>query len=86
MLGSDGIMDVQTTQAIEGLGARMDRLEAEMTDGFAGVRAEIADLREDVRTGLESNWSRTQTLFESLRGDVQLLAGHVADLASRKSR
>ena len=89
-------MDVETTQAIEELGLRIDQLAAEVKGGFAdvrgemrrefmNVRAEVAVLREEVRTGLDSNWSRTQVLFESLRGDIQLLAGHVADLASRRS-
>jgi hypothetical protein len=122
-------MDLETTQAVEELGSRIDRLQADMKGGFAGLRAEmgagfadvrgelagmhgelagvrgelagvrgemrrevinvqaeIADLREDLRAGLESNWTRTQSLFESLRGDVQMLAGYIADLASRKPR
>jgi len=97
-------MDVETVQAVEALGSRIDRVETQMKDGFADVRAEfasvraemrdefmsvrteIAELRQEVRTGLESNWTRTQALFEDLRGDVQLLAGHVADLASRMPR
>jgi hypothetical protein len=61
-------------------------VRAEMRAESAKLRAEIVSLRQELRTGLESNWSRTQTLFECLRGDVQMLAGHVADLASRLPR
>jgi ATP/maltotriose-dependent transcriptional regulator MalT len=101
-------MDVETVQAVEALGSRIDRVETQMKDGFAdlrgemraefasvraemreeflSVRTEIAELRQEVRTGLESNWTRTQALFQDLQGDVRLLAGHVADLASRIPR
>lgn len=61
-------------------------LREEMRTESAKLRAEIASLRDDLHADLESNWTRAQTLFESLRGDVQMLAGHVADLASRMPR
>ena len=45
------VMDAETTQPIETLGSRIDRLDVQVTDGFVAVR-----------------------------GDVQMLAGHVAIL------
>src|SRR4051812_35916148 len=140
-------MDVETSDALERLGSRVDRLEGsfrgeltelrmelrtevtglrmelrggmtelrgemgELRDQMGGLRGEVGelrgevgelrgevgelrgdmivfreDLRKELRDGLESNWTRTQVLFEALREDVQMLAGHVADLASRKPR
>lgn len=82
-------MDVETAQAIEDLAVRIDQLEAAVHDGFSSVRGEIVtlreDLREELRSDLDSNWTRTQALFESLRGDVQMLAGRAADLVPRRS-
>ena len=81
----DGFADVRGEMQ-----AGFARIRGEMQAEFRAVRAEIAGLREELRDefreGLELNWTRTQSLFESLRGDVQMLAGHVADLASRRPR
>ena len=73
----------------DGLGAVRGELahdiaavRGELTGGFAAMRADIGDLRETVNT----HWTRTQALFETLRDDIQMLAGHVADLASRRPR
>ncbi len=86
-------MDVETTQAIEEVGSRIDRLDSAMNQGFASVRSdmerEFASVRSDIaglRVDLETNWSRTRALFESVHTDIQMLAGHVADLASRRPR
>jgi hypothetical protein len=86
-------MDIEITQAINELGSRIDRLDAEMKSGltslrtemqreFAGVRVDVTGLRE----GLQTNWSRTQALFERLRVDIQMLAGHASHRVSRRPR
>ena len=89
---NDGFSDVRVEMRTEFANVRAEMraesalLREEMRAESAKLRAEIASLREDLHTGLESNWSRTRTLFESLRGDVQMLAGHVVDIASRMPR
>ena len=59
--------------------AEFAAVRAELTGEIGAVRVDVASLRETVDT----NWTRTKVLFETLRGDVHMLAGHVADLTSR---
>ena len=56
-------------------------MDSNIADLRVGLHSGIADLRNE----LDSNWVRTQMLFETL-GDDMMLAGHVADLAARKPR
>ena len=51
-------------------------MDSNIADLRVGLHSGIADLRNE----LDSNWVRTQMLFETLGDDIQMLAGHVADL------
>jgi hypothetical protein len=64
------------------------KFRSEMRADVVTYRSEIKDEFERMRAvtaeALEMRWHRTQVLFEALRDDVQMLAGHVAELASRR--
>jgi hypothetical protein len=54
-----------------------------MSELGAGVRAEIAELRAELRDGLADNRRHTQVLFESLRDDIRILAESVASIVTK---
>lgn len=80
-------MDVETSVAIESLGAATAKLRlelrTEMVDLRVGLRAEMADLRVDLRDGLADNRRHTQVLFEALRDDIRILAEGLASVSSK---
>ena len=80
-------MDVETSEAIEQLGQRVDLLEG-------SLRGELGSLRGDIRAGLaemelrlerrfEENRRHTEVLFESLRDDIRILAEGFATLSAK---
>jgi len=62
-------MDVETSEAIEQLGERIDALEG--------------SLRHEFRAGLAENRRHTEVLIESLRDDIRMLAEGFATLTAR---
>jgi hypothetical protein len=70
----------------KGLDSGIADLRKGLDSGIADLRNELDSSVTNLRNAIDSNWVRTQMLFETLRDDVQMLAGHVADLASRKPR
>ena len=92
-------MDVETSEAIERLGERIDALEVslrtEIREGLGETRAELrtefrgglaatsTELRSEFREGLAENRRHTEVLFESLRDDIRILAEGVAVLSTK---
>ena len=62
-------MDVETSEAIEQLGRRIDALETSLNNAF--------------RAGLAENRRHTEILVESLRDDIRILADGFATLSMR---
>ena len=62
-------MDVQTSEAIEQLGQRIDALEG--------------SLRTEFRAGLAENRRHAEVLIESLRDDIRMLAEGFATLTAK---
>jgi len=77
-------MDVETSEAIERLGERIDALDvslrAEFREGLAATRAE---LRTEFREGLAESRRHTEVLFESRRDDSRILAEGFAVLSTK---
>jgi hypothetical protein len=69
-------MDVETSEAIEQLGQRIDALEG-------SLRGELGSLRSEFRAGLAENRRHTEVLFESLRDDIRMLAEGFATLTAK---
>jgi len=90
-------MDVETSEAIEQLGQRIDALEGSfrgeigsvrgeigsVRGEIGSVRSEIGSLRSEVRAGLAENRRHAEVLFESLRDDIRMLAEGFATLTAR---
>ena len=76
-------MDVETSEAIEKLGVRIDALEqslrAEMRDLFAESRRHSEEIVGEARR-------HSQVLYESLRDDIQMVAEGVATIAAKLDR
>jgi hypothetical protein len=62
-------MDVETAEAIEQLGDRIDALEG--------------SLRSEFRAGLAENRRHAEVLIESLRDDIRMLAEGFATLTAK---
>jgi hypothetical protein len=69
-------MDIQTSEVIDRIGARIDGLEA-------SLRAESSSLRSEFRNGLAQNRRHTEVLFESLRDDIRMLADGFAAMSTK---
>ena len=69
-------MDVETSEAIEQLGQRIDALEGSLRDEFGSLRSEF-------RAGLAENRRHAEVLVESLRDDIQMLAEGFATLTAK---
>jgi hypothetical protein len=83
-------MDVETSEAIEQLGQRIDALEGSLRGEIGSVRSEIGSvrseigaLRNEVRAGLAENRRHAEVLFESLRDDIRMLAEGFATRTAR---
>ena len=91
MVGSNpNAMDVETSEAIEQLGQRIDALEGSLRGEFGSLQtkfgflqSEFGSLRSDVRDGLAENRRHTEVLFESLRDDIRMLAEGFATLTAK---
>ena len=72
-------MDVETSEAIEQLGQRIDALEVSL-----GRRFDTVDARFDaVDAGFAESRRHTEVLFEALRDDIRMLAEGYAALTAR---
>ena len=72
-------MDVETSEAIEQLGQRIDALEVSL-----GRRFDTVDGRFDTMDARFAESRRhTEVLFESLRDDIRMLAEGYAALTAR---
>ena len=80
-------MDIETSEAIDRLGADIARVEVTLAKEFGNLRAEMAtksDLagmatKSELAAVREELKSHTQILFEDLRGKIQIIAeGHDA--------
>jgi len=80
---SSQAMDVETAEALDRLGERVDRLEVSLRGEMAAMRDE---LRGEFRTGLAETSRRMKVLYESLRDDIRPLAAGVAHLAAKIDR
>ena len=70
MVGSNPrAMDVETSEAIEQLGQRIDAVEL--------------SLRNEFRAGLAENRRHAEVLIESLRDDIRMLAEGFATLTAK---
>ena len=73
MLRSRRHMDLDTASAIEGLGERIDALDASLRRG-------IEDLRVELRHGLDESRRHATILNEGTREDIRFVAEAVAGL------
>ena len=62
-------MDIETSEVIDRIGARIDALEA--------------SLRAEFRDGLAQNRRHTDVLFESLHDDIRILANGFAAISTK---
>jgi hypothetical protein len=62
-------MDIETSEALDRIGERIDALER--------------SLRAEFREGLAQNRRHTEVLFESLRDDIRLLAGGFVHVSAK---
>jgi hypothetical protein len=73
-------MDIETSEVIDRIGARIDALDASLRAEF---RAEFSSVREEFREGLAQNRRHTEVLFESLRDDIRILADGFAAISTK---
>ena len=73
-------MDVETSEAIEQLGQRIDALEVSLRNEF---RAGFAENREHAEGLFAESRRHTDVLIESLRDDIRILAEGFATLTAR---
>ena len=84
-------MDIETSEVIDRIGARIDTLEASLRDEFSSLRAEWrdessslrADVRAELREGFAESRRHTDVLFESLRDDIRMLADGFAAVSTK---
>jgi hypothetical protein len=75
-------VDVETSEAIEHITHGVVELRTELHDGLASVRAEIADLRIEIRQGVIEAKRYVQILHEDLKDDIGIVAEGVAHLSA----
>jgi len=69
-------MDIETTEAIEQLGARIDA-------SMAALRAEMVAMKDELRAEIMDSRRHGVVLYESLRDDIRMLAEAVAGISTR---
>ena len=74
-------MDVETAEAIEQLGARIDAVEVSLRSEF---RAGFAEMNARMETGLTESRRHIDVLIESLRDDIRILAEGFATLSAKR--
>ena len=93
-------MDLETRQAINQIGARVDHFEISFRDEIKALRGELRIGLDEVRGGLDEvrgelkvlrsdlalNWSRTQLLFEAVRDDIKKLSDAPAPPPRKRRR
>jgi hypothetical protein len=73
-------MDVETTEAIERVGDRVDALGTSLRDEMVILREE---LRTELREGLAENRRHAQILLESVRDDIRMVFEAVTSLTAK---
>lgn len=73
-------MDVETSEAIERVGQRIDALGRSLRSEF---RAGLAETESRLEQRLDENRRHTEVLFESLRDDIRILAEGFATLSAK---
>jgi hypothetical protein len=73
-------VDIETSEVIDRIGARIDALEASLR---AELRGESSSLGDEFREGLARNQRHIEVLFESLRDDIRTLADGFAVISSK---
>lgn len=63
------------------LGGEIATLRQDLGGEIATMRRDLDDLREETRDGLAENRRHTELLFESLRGDIRILAEGFASVS-----
>ena len=80
-------MDVETSEAIEQIGQRIDALEASLRGELGSLRGEfranLAEMGSRMEQRFDENRRHTEVLFESLRDDIRILAEGFATLSAR---
>jgi len=89
MVGSNSrAMDVETSEAIERLGQRIDALEASLRSEFRAGLGKLGSRFDTVDSGLEARFAEsrrhTDVLFESLRDDIRMLAEAFATMSAKR--
>ena len=74
-------MDIETSEAIERLGHRMDAVESSLRNEF---RAGFAEMDARMETGLAESRRHIDVLIESLRNDIRILAEGFATLSAKR--
>jgi hypothetical protein len=74
-------MDVETSEAIEQLGQRIDALEGSLRHEF---RAGFAEMEARMETGFAESRRHINVLIESLRNDIRILAEGFATLSAKR--
>jgi hypothetical protein len=74
-------MDVETSEAIEQLGQRIDAVELSLRNEF---RAGFAELEARMETGFAESRRHIGVMIESLRDDIRILAEGFARLSAKR--
>jgi hypothetical protein len=75
-----GPMDVETSEAIERLGERIDALDVSLR---TEIREGLAQSRTELSEGLAESRRHAEVLFESLRDDIRILAEGFAVVSAK---
>jgi len=73
-------MDVETSEAIEQLGQRIDAVELSLRNE---CRAGFAEIDARIETGFAENRRHIHVLIEAVRDDIRLLAEGFATLSAK---
>lgn len=74
-------MDIETAEAIEQLGQRIDAVNLSLRNEF---RAGLSEMEAQMETGFAESRRYTQVLVESLRDDIRILAEGFATLSAKR--
>jgi hypothetical protein len=85
-------MDIETSEAIERLGHRMDAVESSLRNEFRAGFAEIdarmetgfEEMEARMETGLAESRRHIDVLIEWLRDDIRILAESFATLSAKR--
>jgi hypothetical protein len=74
-------MDVETSEAIEHLGQRIDSVELSLRNEF---RAGFTEMEARMETGFAESRRHIDVLIEALRDDIRILAEGFATLSAKR--